>query len=78
VDSDGSRIDVTAADGRKLTVIDANANTVIGAVTTDRYPGGYPIHRCEANGTLSVTDDYDSTVYAVAVATCRCDRTRQT
>lgn len=67
VSSDGSRVYVTAADGKTVTVLDPNTKTVIGAVTTGQSPYGYQQVAVGANGTVYLTNGYDSSVYAVAV-----------
>jgi YVTN family beta-propeller protein len=67
VSSDGSRVYVTAADGKTVTVLDLNTKTVIGAVTTGQNPYGYQQVAVGANGTVYLTNGYDSAVYAVAV-----------
>jgi YVTN family beta-propeller protein len=67
VSADGNRIYLTAADGKTVTVLDPNTKTVIGAVTTSQNPYGYQMVAVGANGTLYLTNNYDSTVYAVAV-----------
>jgi YVTN family beta-propeller protein/VCBS repeat-containing protein len=67
VSSDGSRAYVTAADGKTVTVVDLNTKTVIGAVTTGQNPYGYQQVAVGANGTVYLTNGYDSSVYAVAV-----------
>jgi YVTN family beta-propeller protein/VCBS repeat-containing protein len=67
VNSDGSRVYVTATDGKTVTVVDPNTRTVLGSVTTNQTPYGYQMVAVGGNGTLYLTNGFDSNVYAVTL-----------
>lgn len=69
LDSEANRAYVTHLDGRTVTVIDTETNTVLGVYRTDQSGGSY-IFRTVAvgpDGTVYVTDTEDNTVYASTV-----------